>query len=189
MSKQLIIVLEGASSLSLKKDDTMTEIVRKVAIQVVPDATVIKVETSDKTRNIIENVKSILAFGKQLGYDRITFVGKSLGGACLFWSFEQLLTLIAFYNKAQALFVDAHSTIFETFYNKGRPYGDKRDITLTNAMRNTVTSYCVYQKNKYPRGANIIGAVESIKLDTPDIDHFSIVHSPAVDSYIRKIIT
>jgi len=160
----IINTISGFSASSRKNSDTLKGFIEDV-IDEIPLSSGIKIinHLSSNKECIRDSLHSLMQ-EKQSHYnrDKILFIGKSMGGVKTWWMlvkhWKWFKKILEGYNtKITVILIDPHGVCagdgkigsYGTWYRKVLKY-DERWAEYDNFNIN-----CIYQRNKYPRGAKL----------------------------------
>jgi hypothetical protein len=164
--KPKIITIEGASSSSLRIEDFVYTIVKKLTGNIPT-----QLFSTMRKEEIFRLINAIIQIYPS--NSPILFVAKSLGAIRLCQYIKEHISDLQEI-EWRAVLIDPHSP-FPSFYGRFRKFKLGRDLETC------IVNY--YQRNKYPRGA-IIKEAKNIEIKTED--HFSIVKNITVRSTIAS---
>ena len=119
----------------------------------------------------------------------VYFIGKSMGGAKLYYIIKKLMKkhndILRYAKEVRVAFIDAHGNPWFDF-DSIRPFGKYHSIKIPNKWYRKVprlSIYGAYQHQHFPRGAKIYNAEYCIEITTPT-DHFKMIKHPLVKSVL-----
>jgi hypothetical protein len=181
--KTILIATEGYSGSSRKSSDKMFQdidnIVKELKLNVVKlyqngseiDA------IRDAERFIKEQVKKA-----EYKLYNIAIIGKSMGAAKSYFLYKELFEdhsdILNGASKILVFTIDPHGKCARDF--NPIPFSSLRNMKLKAGWtRPNVSWVNIFQQNKYPKGAKVVGATFQDRLTEEGIDHFNITENDA----------
>jgi len=118
----------------------------------------------------------------------LLIICKSMGVVETYDVLDEMWEAIRHYNHIGLVCIDGHSKLLKELFK--RRYGEKRDFYRRDDWGDKVTVYNFFQHNKYPKGAQFVGADYEYSFtnkqnegDPGLVDHFSIIYqTPVLDA-------
>jgi hypothetical protein len=176
--KTILIATEGYSGSSRKSSDKMFEDIDSIVKELKLD--IVKLYQNGSEIDAIRDAEHFIKEQVQKAEYKynLVIIGKSMGAAKSYFLYKELFKdhseIISNATNILVFTIDPHGKCARDF--NPIPFSSLRNMKLKAGwVRSNVRWVNIFQQNKYPKGAKVVGATEQHRLTDTEIDHFNIV--------------